>query len=682
MLESALRMWLAVSLIFLLTVFAYPPVSQDAVPAPIPLPVEVLGTDGTIVARTVTLNSQQRAAVVSLLLNVHGLRYPQQASLQWNDCPWVPLDNSAVQLLGAAKDFGGIGGAFSTFELRLPLPQGSAIVGINTLRFRFDKSDGLSSGYRIVSFNLLTAAGGEILAPERFLLDAPENWAPPHSDQLSIEAGRQLWHSASLAENSSPNSRRIQARCSDCHALDGRDLKYFNYSNLSIVVRSRFHGLTTLQGEQIASYIRTLPVPNPGRPWNPPYQPGPSLDSQPVSHWSAGAGLNWVLQNDSDSLSYLISPPQPNGPVAADELLPLITPDLFRPDGNLNAREIPIAFPLPDWNQWLPRIHPKDAWGTAFSASRFAALFDGAPRSLRSALQSSGTNLSSLLPLFAQWTLARRSFLSQRVNANAPWSAEETNKIYSTQLWQLVKTWELMQEFSLEDRGKEIFGPTADSRTWWSSVVAQAAPASTHIPNSPAGVNGSALNSEYLNAAWYQLQIVLNSGTHRRKDRHPVDWVYTISEFRDLYNLSRVPQPSRLLVAVIKALQSSNPQSGPHDYSQGWRPEQNVDPRILVAPGWAPMFKPLPPNLRRAVTECLLQAWLDKTMQYPLAQYLLLPVPPRGGYKTLYGDEQISGGKAWLDTEQFRAAGVSEDLLQRLQDWGSAYTDRAARLQY
>ena len=478
-------------------------------------------------------------------------------------------------------------------------------------------------------------------------------------------------------------------------ASNGTTARAYRSTNLSIVARSRFHGLTTLQGEQIASYVRVLPVPNPGRPWNPPYQPGPGLDAQPVSHWAAGAGLTWVLQNDSDSLSYLTARQQPNRPAPPDNLAPSITPDLFRPDGNLNAREIPIAFPLPDWNQWLPRIHPKDAWGSAFSDSRFATLFDGvpaaaneskanrsSPRSLRLALRTSGTNLRSVLPLFDQWSQARRSFLSQRINANTPWSAEKANKIYSTQLWQLVKTWELMQEFSLEDRGEEIFGPTADSHTWWSSVPAQAAPASTHIPNGPFGVNGSALNNEYLTAAWYELQIVLNSGTHRRKDRQPVDWVYTISEFRDLYSLSRVSQPSRLLVAVIKAMQSSNPQIGPRDYGQGWRPEQNVDPRILVAPDWAPMFKPLPPNLRRAVTECLLQAWLDKTMQYPLAQYLLLPVPPRGGYKTLYGDEQISGGKAWLDTEQFRAAGVSEDLLQRLQDWGSAYTDRAARLQY
>ena len=45
------------------------------------------------------------------------------------------------------------------------------------------------------------------------------------------------------------------------------------------------------EGKKVASYIRRLAVPVLGRPWNPPYQPGPGLDSKPVSHWAAGAGL-------------------------------------------------------------------------------------------------------------------------------------------------------------------------------------------------------------------------------------------------------------------------------------------------------------------------------------------------------------------------------------------------------
>jgi len=92
-------------------------------------------------------------------------------------------------------------------------------------------------------------------------------------------------------------------------------------------------------------------------------------------------------------------------------------------------------------------------------------------------------------------------------------------------------------------------------------------------------------------------------------------------------------------------------------------------------------FRPFPPGVRRALTESLLTAWMEKTLQYPVAQYLPLPViqqhyTPRDGYT------DISGGRVWEAAQQFRAAGVSDDLVERLQNWGIAYTDRAARLQY
>src|SRR5262249_36795865 len=194
--------------------------------------------------------------------------------------------------------------------------------------------------------------------------DDPNSWKPPLTDPASLSAGRQLWQNGPLTANSFPNAGPIRAHCADCHARDGRDLKYFSYSNESIVARSRFHGLSELQGRQIASYIRSLTAPSPGRPWNPPYQPGPGLDAQPAANWAAGAGIGWVLENDSATLPSLFPP---SAAPTMPALLPRITRDAFRPDGNLNPREIPIAFQLPDWNHWLPQIHPLDAWGPSFA---------------------------------------------------------------------------------------------------------------------------------------------------------------------------------------------------------------------------------------------------------------------------------------------------------------------------
>src|SRR2546429_7975586 len=44
-------------------------------------------------------------------------------------------------------------------------------------------------------------------------------------------------------------------------------------------------------------------------------------------------------------------------------------------------------------------------------------------------------------------------------------SLHDALPIYSTQLWQLVKTWEMMQEFGLEGRGRELLGVNADLRS-------------------------------------------------------------------------------------------------------------------------------------------------------------------------------------------------------------------------
>jgi len=154
--------------------------------------------------------------------------------------------------------------------MRVVLRHGIAVTGTNTVRFRFNLTDGVSSGYRVLAWNFLTAEGAEIIPSEEFAEDNPDAWSAPFTDKGSIQAGRELWQAATLTQSSNPDAPRIHAHCADCHAQDGRDLKYFNYSNHSIVTRSRFHGLSTLQGEQIASYIRSLSSPNPGRPWNPP----------------------------------------------------------------------------------------------------------------------------------------------------------------------------------------------------------------------------------------------------------------------------------------------------------------------------------------------------------------------------------------------------------------------------
>jgi hypothetical protein len=72
---------------------------------------------------------------------------------------------------------------------------------------------------------------------------------------------------------------------------------------------------------------------------------------------------------------------------------------------------------------------------------------------------------------------------------------------------------------------------------------------------------------------------------------------------------------------------------------------------------------------------------MEKNLQYPIAKYLPIGLPshpytPPGAYG------EISGGKVWEAARRFREVGVPPDLVERLQQWGTAFSDRAARLQY
>ncbi len=404
------------------------------------------------------------------------------------------------------------------------------------------------------------------------------------------------------------------------------------------MARSQFHGLSALQGEQVASYIRSLPVPNPGRPWNPPYQPGPGLDAQPAANWAAGAGLAWALDNDTDSLKYIFG----KGPIKAET---------FRPDGNLNPREIPVSLQLPDWNHWLPRVHPLDAWGPEFLRSELYTLYTASDNSDR-------------------WTKSQRKFLARYLPGKAgDWPPELTNRVYSTQLWQLVKSWELSNNYQ------------SDSRTWLNTIALAAAPAEEAIPSGPNGMGGSALTNEYFNNAWYELQILVNNGNHQHHGRQPIDWVYLIDRFREIAQESHRPEPARLLVAIIKALQFSDPKIGPDDQLRGWRPDDTVDPRIMIARDWVPLFQPLQPGMRTAITEALLTAWLDKNLKYRTAGYFTQGTMGRN-YAAPKTITAISGGSVEEAAPQFQAAGVDPVIVRRLLNWGKAYKNMSDRLHY
>ena len=69
-------------------------------------------------------------------------------------------------------------------------------------------------------------------------------------------------------------------------------MKYFGFSNWSIVVRSQFHGLNDIQGRPSGAFIRANPVQPEALPHAPVDQArARNIGRRPIQQWAAGAGL-------------------------------------------------------------------------------------------------------------------------------------------------------------------------------------------------------------------------------------------------------------------------------------------------------------------------------------------------------------------------------------------------------
>jgi cytochrome c553 len=517
------------------------PSSTSAATATVTLPLEVIGPDGYTETAEFTLNDT--SSIDRLFVQCHRCGYrdasvnPQRgakASVRLNGGAWVNLDDKTAIVSEPAKGFGGIAGGFNTVALTVPIK--GAINGTNKLEFRFNKTDGFTSGYRILKFNL--QRGAENVVPDTaFKEDTPSDWQAPLTSPTDISKGRDLWNSAALKESPLSN-RELKAACTSCHAADGRDLKYFNYSNWSIQERAKFHGLSELEGKQIASYIRTLNVPAPAqaRPWNPPYQPGPGLDSKPVTEWAAGAGVDAVLQSDKDLLSYLFT--GGTGQEAINQTASI--------KGTLNMRELPVSIQLPDWNDWLPETHPLDVWGDAFAGSDATKAYKEVKDAFQNGQVKDRAMIDQIESLLTRSWKATFPFMGGPVPCPTYRDAIKNKEpitptlidqlhtgktcedgLQATNHWLAVKNWELFQTYKLEDVTPKLY-PYGEKRGWIGherNVFEVAAHRSAD--NSGNFKHQSLALGSYHSNAWYHLQLVLNAGNRDPYTFFPQDWFYT-----------------------------------------------------------------------------------------------------------------------------------------------------------
>ena len=637
----------------------------------------------------VTFNVDDPSGVTHLFLQVHRPGYRDgsggKAAVQVNGGEWVDLTNETTEVYEPEASYGGIGGAY--FTVRLAMPVTGLVAGSNTLAFRFNGTDGVTIGYRVLAFDLLVggAQGTPTLPASTFEDDDPATWTPPLDTPADIAAGEQLWLEAQLVE-STLSDETVVATCSSCHAEDGRDLQYFAFSNRSIIERSTFHGLTQEEGEQVASYIRAIRLERangveydpPGRPWNPPYQPGPGLDAKPVEEWSAGAGLEWVLDADEEMLPYLF----PNG--TSVEAIRAVADT----DNTLNMRELPIAIQLPDWNEWLPEIHPLDIWGDTFLADESFTEYESVLEELETAGRDELINNGRLEKIMADYIDEVKQFVTKRGAAEEllPPHLTADDVTRNLRYWMVTKLWEVAQKYHLEEAPVSFYddgerGWIGRARSLFEVAPHLAAENKTHFEHQTKEVG------KFMSTAWYQLQVIVNAGHRDNKDHLPVDWKYHFNHIQNLHDKFRdnPGEPLRFVSSLIKSMQMFDNSYGATDPHRGWNLRE---PKVylLVDPdnGWESMWEVLDPTVATNIREGVLQAFMDKTLEHPVEDYprwelggsydsykwappeIAVPVPEE------YEDQAIHLYAWWDMIPRFRDAGVSEALLQDVADWGAA----------
>ncbi len=597
------------------------------------LPLEAIGPDGTVA--TATIQAPQGASATTLWLRVHGLTFQEKASVQVNGSAWFPLrnDNSSLTIAQPGRGYGGVGGVFQTLSMSLALPAGTAIDGANTVRLRLNQTDGVSISVRVLAFNLRNAGGTDLIDAGQFMAEDPGTWQPPRPAQADIDAGDVLWSEAALVER--PGGPVINARCNMCHEHEGRDLKYFNYSNRSIIERSKFHGLSQTQAEQIASYIRTRPIIAPGRPWNPPYQPGPGLDAKPAAEWSAGAGLEWVVEDEHRTLAHL--PGRGTDKSAhIDANHNLLT---------YNRREIPVPLQFFDWNHWLPVVHPVDSVGqAAWDASLTKTRYDNIRRGLA-----------------GERDMTRDQYIRGPMRGEIDyWGGPEANSgltvpdsppptgqdgaqtqaaftaTHGILLNTLVRMWGLSHEYGLFELGRQFYGSQGEGRMFLTNrMVFNATPHIIHhnrdndvrlvIDRSHAG---DLLDWDGVTDAWYEMQTILNGGARNsfKGGHHDVDWKY--NWYFVSANAGYRYFPILGLTMSWKSMQELDGGYGPEgsragsvDDSSWWgfnlrdgRPALGHLLERDWGPGWSQAEK-------RELLTPLYAAWAEKVATFPAAQW-------------------------------------------------------------
>ncbi|MBX3246560.1 MAG: hypothetical protein KF901_05195 [Myxococcales bacterium] len=726
-----------------------------SVPEPAPpagpritLPIEVLGPAGT--RETEQFHIADPSGITHLYLRCNGCGYHDtrldgnasmvKATVRINGGPAISIKhytgggslvgNRNIQVIGGEADYGGIGGAFRTTRLMVPVT--GLVAGLNTITFEHTTPAPPSIGYRIIEMDFLRrgSLSDRVLTDRDVIHDDPASWRPPSSRAADIAAGAALWHQRDRlydvgldmtdgeGNGRGPINGRMRASCADCHASDGRDLKYFNYSNRSIIERSRFHELTRAEGENIASYIRSLDIPfvAQARPWNPAYQPGPGMDSRPVYEWAAGAGVDAILDRDRDLAPYLL--PRGN---SMNEVRAVV--DRY---ATLNLRELPINIPMPEWKEWLPRIHPDDAFNTSATPIRSdhrginvnmpyytkihndavsnptPATLGGFSRGIKEWLRrgmtcsTSGLNSGEPIRGLNGGVLSSLRLPSPSVtnsNCTSINRASLANLEHAKRgllSWASVKMWEVIHTNGLEEESRNVgrricIGSTcvdgSEPRGWVAdgrNVFDRTAHFLGVMPGR-AYVSQTEMEGVFESNSWYHLNMILNPGYRVSMPSH---FAYTYSHVEWLQRLSGVDQGYRFWATMIKQRQlQTNGRYGveagldlrtaqPYVYYGTARGRTNTDTQSSVGqPLWGRFAQAMIEDFVADANRATPEDWASATQNRA--------VQPRNstdfstcGNPCTFDLGPLQGRNTYRVIPLLREIGVSNSVVNSLIDWG------------
>lgn len=626
----------------------------------ITFPIEVYPPDGTSEhVESITLTIDDASSVDSLYVQAHQISYvitgweegigdgnfdvEGAASMRVNGGEWLDIRSENVDCAYPERVYECVGGVYPTIRFTVDADEWTLYDGTNDIEFRFHGTEGQRSGYRVLGLGAMTPGDPSIQNFDPFEDGAHDHgaleyvdyssWSPPdgYDNSSDISAGEALWSEREILKEL--DGQDIKASCADCHATDGRDLKYFNYSNRTIEARSRGHGLSEEEGKQIAAYIRSVdlekedgtPYEAPGTPYNPPYQPGPDGfgpdgdqgpdEADPV-YWAAGAGLDWVLDRqreepdtERDMLAHLF--PKNGDPAQGVDRTP--AGDLnwrhASTDSVLTMRNQPLDIQFPDWNNWLPKVHPLEHYEDEYHAENVDDVYEQFDEATKTQNASTiwGDGITELGDATRDAFRRKGTVDGETDNMSAiiQWSGDA---------WKAVRMWESYHRNYVEDKADDNYcdhevRPYCEPLGW---VTRSRLPfdLAGHI----VGISGQRSSpwvyqnekaEHVFSHIWYQLAMTLNPTTEpRATGQSPIDWSYQRAHIRHTDREYGIPHDLRTVQTEIKFWQSASLSDNPGGDRRDWN--------AFVAD-----IRPLQrARLDEDVRTAMMRAWHDRMKRY------------------------------------------------------------------